>query len=297
MGSPSVPFKLVFVTGCMRSGTSLLHRLISTSPDTGERLAPARLIVDILQLYIRYGGEDSAFAADYLQSPDALLGETRRFLYARLHDAWLHSGKPQCLVLRTVEVAPMLPLVAQLLPEAKFAISVREPKDTITSILTVGAKQRLLGRRTLASAGSVARLCKTYNRAYLPALRMHRTNGQFRDRAVFVRYEDAVADPAAALAKVWQSFGLQPGDGILTADPAKRASLRELLTHRYWRSYRTELSEAPVSARSIGTYRSALTASDIWNVNWRCRILRRAFGYAEHWVGDLRDRQASYEVR
>ncbi|RJT28748.1 sulfotransferase [Mesorhizobium waimense] len=282
MSHCSLPFKLILVTGCMRSGTSLLHRLVSTSPDTGERLSPARFIADFLQLVRRYGGEESAFATDYFLSREEFVQKTRQFVEARLHDAWVHSGKPNCLVLRTVEIAGMLPLVADLLPDANFAISVREPKDTITSILNVGAKQTRLGIRhgALTAKRDVARLCKTYNRAYLTALRKRRMDEQFRDRIVFVRYEDAVADPAAALRQVWDRFGLRPGSGILPADPVTRTSIAELLTHRYWRSYRTDLSEAPVSARSVGSYRSMLRTSEIYSVDWRCRMLRRAFGYS-----------------
>lgn len=277
-----LPFKLIIVTGCMRSGTSLLHRLISTSPDTGERLGPARYIADFLQLSRRYLGEDSPFATDYFRSSDDLVSVTRQFVEARLHDAWVHSGKPTCLVLRTVEIAPMLPLVADLLPEAKFAISVREPKDTITSILNVGAKQRILGirRNALAASRDIRRLSKTYNGAYLAVFRKQRSDALFRNRIVFVRYEDAVSNSAAALDDVWQRFDLRPGSGTLPADPVTRPSLSEISNHRYWRSYRTSLSEAPVSTQSVGSYRSALKTSEIWHVNWRCRLLRREFGYA-----------------
>jgi hypothetical protein len=276
------PFKLILVTGCMRSGTSLLHRLISTSPDTGERLSPARFIADFLQLVRRYRNEESAFATDYFQSPDDLFLAASQFVEARLHDAWVHSGMPPCLVLRTVEIAAMLPLVADLLPEAKFAVSVREPKDTITSILNVGAKQKLLGIRhnALTSRRDVGRLCKTYNRAYLTIVRKRRSDDQFHNRIVFVRYEDAVANAAEALAEVWQRFDLRPGSGTLSADPITRPSIAQISIHRFWRSYRTDLSEAAISARSVGSYRSALKTSEIWSVNWRCRLLRRAFGYS-----------------
>ncbi|MEP6565239.1 MAG: sulfotransferase [Mesorhizobium sp.] len=282
MSVSPLPFKLIIVTGCMRSGTSLLHRLVSTSPDTGERLSPARFIADFLLLIQRYRKEDSAFAMDYFQSPGDLVLATRQFVEARLHDAWVHSGMPPCLVLRTVEIAPMLSLVAELLPEAKFAISVREPKDTITSILNVRAKQKMLeGRRnSLTAKRDVGRLCKTYNRAYLTIMRKQRSDEQFRNRIVFVRYEDAVANSAEALREVWQRFGLTPGSGTLPADPVTRPSIAQILIHRFWRSFRTDLSEAPVSARSVGSHRSVLKTSEIWSVNWRCRILRRAFGYS-----------------
>ncbi|MET2825420.1 sulfotransferase family protein [Mesorhizobium shangrilense] len=282
MSLSPLPFKLIFVTGSMRSGTSLLHRLISTSPDAGERLAPARYIMDFIQLFHTYSNSESAFVSDYAKSNADFLAVTRQFVTDRLHDAWLHSGKPACLVLRTVEVAPTLPLVARLLPEAKFAVSVREPKDVIASILKVGEKQRKFWprRETLASSKNLSRMCRTYNRAYLATVRTQRSDEALRKRIVFVRYEDAVADPAGALRDLWRRFDIAPGSTILTADSAKRTSIRQIMLHKYWRSYKTDLSEAPISAASIGSHKSALKASEIWAINWRCRILRRLFQYS-----------------
>jgi len=277
-----LPFKLIFVTGSMRSGTSLLHRLVSTSPDAGDRIAPARYLSDFIQLFRSYSTTESAFATDYFQSSEDFFAVTRQFVVDRLHDAWLHSGKPKCLVLRTVEVAPMLPLVARLLPEAKFAISAREPKDVVASILKVGEKQRKLwpSRDTLALSKNVSRMCKTYNRAYMAALRTQRSDEALGQRIVFVRYEDAVANSVDAMQEMWRRFDMAPGSAVLPPNPVIRQSLGQIMVHRYWRSYRTNLSEAPVSAGSVGSYKSALKTSEIWTVNWRCRILRRVFGYS-----------------
>lgn len=264
----------------MRSGTSLLHRLISTSPDTGERVAPARYIADFLLLSRSYMTGDSAFAADYFSSRDHLLAATSQFVRERLTDAWLSSGKPACLVVRTVEISPMLPLVATLLPEARFAVSVREPKDVIASILKVGEKQLKLGRDTPATRRDVSRLAKTYNRSYLAAFRAQLRDEQLRDRIVFVRYEEAAANPQKALEAVWRRFGLTPGTGVLANDSPVRPSIKEILVHRIWRSYRTDLSEAPVSTISVGSHKKTLKTSEIWTVDWRCRALRRIFGYS-----------------
>jgi hypothetical protein len=280
MTSAPLPFKVIFVTGCMRSGTSLLHRLISTSPDTGERVAPARYLADFLLLSRSYMNGDSAFAADYFQSRDHLMETTGQFVRDRLADAWANSGKPACLAVRTVEIAPMLPLVATLLPEAKFAVSVREPKDVIASILKVGEKQLKLGRDTPATRRDVWRLARSYNRSYLAAYRAQLGDEQLRRRIVFVRYEDATADPSGALRDVWRRFELAPGTGELKADPDLRPSLKEILVHRLWRAYRTDLSEAAVSTRSVGSHKKALTVAEVLLTNWRCRILRRVFGYS-----------------
>lgn len=264
----------------MRSGTSLLHRLILTSPDTGDRVAPARYIADFLLLSRTYMNSDSAFAADYFKSRDHLLAATSQFVRERLTDAWLNSGKPACLVVRTVEISPMIPVVATLLPDANFAVSVREPKDVIASILKVGEKQLKLGRDSPATRRDVSRLAKTYNRSYLAVFRAQLRDEHLRQRIVFVRYEEAAANPQKALEAVWTRFDLAPGSGVLADDPAVRASIKEILVHRVWRSYRTELSEAPASTRSVGSHKKALKTSEIWTVNWRCRALRRIFGYS-----------------
>jgi hypothetical protein len=272
-------YGLTIVTGCMRSGTSLLYDLISTSPDTGPPIAPARYLSDHFHLLRRYLGTDRLFIADYFPERGALIEHTRKFIRAILDSAWERSGRPRALVLKAAELAPLLPLVAEVLPEARLVVSVREPKDTITSMVKVGKRQRLLGLRvgSARTKRDVGKLCKIYNSAYLPGLRAAKRIG---DQVIYIRYEDVAADGDAAVAPVWPHCGIAPGEAAGLKEQRRTSYFGAVAEHRYWRTYLTELSGRAISRASLGSHQQLLDAAEKRRVDWRCRRVRRVFGYA-----------------
>src|SRR3546814_15733803 len=76
------------------------------------------------------------------------------------------SGRPAALVLKSPELATYFPHAAVLLPAARFVISVRDPKDTIASMIEVGEKHRQR-RANSFLAGAGRRI-----NAHFPASRM-----------------------------------------------------------------------------------------------------------------------------
>jgi hypothetical protein len=273
-------YNLIVVTGCMRSGTSLLYSLLCTSPDAGPPMAPARYLADNLNLYRRYVGVDRSFADDYFTADNDIMATTRRFLRERLDAAWENCGRPRCLIVRSVDLAHMIPLAAGLLPDARFVISVRDPRDTITSMIKVARKQKLLRVEKTGAVVSrdVAGLCKAYNASYLPALRLLRQHPELNERINFVRYEDAARDAASAFGPLWQQLGLRQGTLAPTA-LTRRPSLLQLATHRYWRTYITELHNGPASTESVGSHGAFLAKAEASLIERRCRHLAQRFGY------------------
>ena len=96
------PFNPIFVGGVMRSGTSLLHQVICTSPDANPYINSCRYLTDQLILYARYRSDDSLFVDDYFADADAFRAFTVRILDEILDAAWQVNGRPQALALKNV---------------------------------------------------------------------------------------------------------------------------------------------------------------------------------------------------
>jgi hypothetical protein len=272
-------YRLIIVTGCMRSGTSLLYALVSTSPDTNAPIAPARYVSDNFHLLKRYLGADRLFAADYFADRSALIAYAQKTITGMLDAAWERTGRPRALTIKAAELSPMLLLVAEVLPHARFVVSVREPKDTIASMVKVGERQKHAGLRLFSARAKrdIGRLCKTYNAAYLPSLD---AADSLADRLVHVRYEDVVASAAAAMDPVWAHCGITPGDVTKVEDERRTAYFHAVNEHSYWRTYLTKLSGRAISASSLGSSRQVFGAVERARIDWRCRRVRRTFGYA-----------------
>jgi hypothetical protein len=270
-------FKLFLVTGCMRSGTSLLHNLISSSSDFGMRIAPARYLAEQINLYNKYHGKSSVFSKDYFQGDISMFKDTQSFINDRIYAAWVNSGKPDSLIFRSVDFAPNVPLIAELIPDANILISVRDPKDNITSMIKVRNKQKIFGSSIIPE--DIKRLCKIYNRSYLPTIRALKSNPGLSDQINFLRYEDAAQHPDKVLSGICAKLNLAPGSLEINKNVRESKSVLELVTHRYWRTYVTELHNGPASTESIGSHKKYISASEAKIIDRRCRHIRRKFGY------------------
>src|SRR3546814_14974745 len=65
-------FRLIFVAGSMRSGTTLLQQLLCTSPAANPFVHGCRYLVSHLGVYANYAGADRLYVDDYLGGPKGL---------------------------------------------------------------------------------------------------------------------------------------------------------------------------------------------------------------------------------
>ncbi|NIA66977.1 sulfotransferase [Pelagibius litoralis] len=281
------PFKLVFVAGAMRSGTSLLQHILCSSPQANPFVHGCRYLTSHIGVYAQYAGSDQLFINDYLGGQQELLAFTRDIIDRLLAETHRRLDRPACLVLKNPELSSYFQHAATLLPNARFVISVRDPKDTIASMIRVGEKHRQAGERSfLADVGrDIERLCASYRQFYLPVLRsLKEDRHDLRNRVFFVSYEALIGDTENVLNQLSAFCDLsfppgKPGDKEgwrSRIDPENDG----IFQHTRWNAYLTDLSGGPISASSIGRYRQVLTGDEAEKIDQICTDIRRAFGYA-----------------
>lgn len=266
----------------MRSGTTLLNQVICTSPDTNPLINGCRYLTGQLELYARYTGTDSLFIDDYFADQSGFREFTKSIILDFLTEAWRKNGQPGALVLKNPELSFYVPLLAGLLPDAMFVMSVREPKDTIASMIKVGRKQKKAGIDSfLARAcGNITALCRTYNSYYNPVMKNMSTNVMnLGNRVLFVRYEDLVDTPDDTNTRVCRFCGIRPGKIPENGSWERSSNTEKIKHHSRWRTYLTDLSSSPVSASSIGSYESVLNDRDCARIDNQCKAIRKEFNY------------------
>jgi Sulfotransferase family len=243
--------RLVFVTGCPRSGTTFVAGAIGSQPgfvDLGE-VHPLKAAIPLL------AGLPEGEAAPQLRR---VLERVRRL------------GLAQHLrgVEQTPEIAYVLPAALAAYPEATAVHVVRDGRDVVCSLLErgwlrtgragaddarlpYGAQARFwvepkrLGEFEQASDASRAAWAW---RRYVTASRA------VPDRTVEVRYEQIVSDPEAAAAGVAERVRIEPA-------PLAKAF-------------------AEAHSRSVGRWRKDLTAEQVADVECEAGDLLRELGYS-----------------
>jgi hypothetical protein len=242
--------RLVFVTGCPRSGTTFVAGAVGSQPgfvDLGE-VHPLKAALPTLAT---------------LPDGDAA-AQLRRILdrVRRLGLATQLRGVEQ-----TPETAYVLPAVLLAYPEARIVHVVRDGRDVVCSLLERGWLSR--GREGADDAGlaygsqarfwveperldEFARLSDA-GRAGYAWRRYVETARRTSERIVELRYESVVADPAAAAAPVAEHLHVDPG-------PLARA-----------------FGEA--HGRSVGRWRSELDETQVVDVEQEAGALLRELHY------------------
>jgi hypothetical protein len=236
-----------------------------------------------VKVHLQFAGSDSLYTDDYFGDVSGLTDFTRDLVDRVTSKAWSIAGQPRALVLKSPELSFFVSEAVDVLgATARFVFSVREPKDTIASMIRVGERQRAAGvQAMLAQAGrNIDRLCMVYNQAYVPILKYLQSPGsRLRERVLFVKYEDLVSKPEETRSRICAFCEISPGELPSGGNWRAAKSAARFAEHPKWRTYMTDLSRQSVSGSSVGNYKKVLNAADCARIDMICRPVREHFGY------------------
>lgn len=261
----------LFVLSLPRSGSTLLQRMLATHPGIATASEPWLLLPQLYALRERgaaaeYGHRTAARAiADFA---DALPGGRDDYL-AEVHRSTLAlyeraAGGAAWFLDKTPRYHLVVDEIMALFPDARFVFLWRNPLAVAASMIeSFGRGRWNLDRYEVDLRGGLDRLVEAAGR---------------RDpRAVAVRFEDVVADPAAGTRAIFNLLELDPGRAA--AEAFAETSLNGRMGDRTGTASYTEVSGEPVER-----WRS--TMSNPLRKRWCAAYLRsvgperlRAMGY------------------
>lgn len=275
--------RLIFIAGSMRSGTTILHKILCTATETHPYITETWFLVDQLHAYLRgrerydvrhrdYFGEIENFDRFYRDTLERFFEVTRKNL-----------SDPQVLVLKNPEISGQLPLLGGWFKDALFIINVRNPLDIIASIVEVGERHRKDGIRSEQSlmGRDMYMLSNFVKRYYISSFDV---NNPVHDRILFVRYEDMMSDVKKECERIGSFCGLTFPTGKLHAlgdenagsanmDPEIR--LQDPFSGAFW----SELYNKNLSTQRIGRHTEVLTAGEIDKVKKYCADFNQVYKY------------------
>ncbi len=228
----------VFVLSLPRSGSTLLQRMLATHPQVATASEPWLLLPQLYALRetgaaAEYGHRTAARAiADFADSlpngRDDYLAEVRRSTLALYERA---AGDATWFLDKTPRYHLVVDEIMALFPDARFIFLWRNPLAVAASMIeSFGRGRWNLDRYEVDLRGGLERLVAAHER---------------RDpRAVAVRFEDVVADPATGTREIFDLLGLDPADA--TAAAFAGTSLNGRMGDRTGTAAYAEISGEPV---------------------------------------------------
>lgn len=183
-------FTPLFVAGAPRSGTTILHAIVCSAEKTNRYITECSYFTAFLHPLLVGLDTFDVHTKHYFATREALIQNHSDILNNELSKIWAKTGKPEVLALKDPMLTPLIPHLAEPLPKAKFVVSVRDPRATISSRIEVAKRETQDGE---VADDQVRRFCDEYVHMYgtvtnhLPAL---------EDRILIVDYRDVVKGTA-----------------------------------------------------------------------------------------------------
>ena len=134
--------KLIFVGGSMRAGTTVLQRILCSSPGSIPVVGECQYLTQQFYVYHQALKQFELFHGDFFSSKATVEEFTKGIISNFLVLTRQRYAPATTLVLKHPELTKFFPRLAEWFGHAKFVVIVRDPRDTIASMLEVTSRQR-----------------------------------------------------------------------------------------------------------------------------------------------------------
>jgi hypothetical protein len=263
---------VIFVGGCMRTGTTLLQRVLSASPD-GHRLVEECQFLTALLAFFSNWQDRFAWLEDFYGTPERFDAFAKSTVDHFLRATFETLTPARYIILKHPDLTKRFPILAAWYPFARFFVVVRDPRDTIASILDVAERHRqgAIDSHLVRLGRDMSALSDYFKSFYGEALQSPRS----KDKVAVIRYEDMVSRPGDVFPALSKLLGTSLQRASVPPDGWDRRNRDD----RYLAAFWTELRAEPPSPASIGRHRKTLTAAEVKEVERCCADFNRVFSY------------------
>ena len=269
-----------FVGGCMRSGTALLANILCSDPSTNPMISEPQYLTRMVRLYAWGKQSFSAFLKDTFTTIEDFTQFNQNWIQEYLDQTRKNWSNCTHLVLKNPEMTPFFPEMYELVDDVKFLIIVRDPRDTIASIIEVARKQEKIGRSTNITdmRNDIAKLASFYKSYYERAL--GKQFGRIKSATLVLKYENLILHLAKNLEILANFTGLSTYYFDPNADWTRTTrNYEELRRDAFFGPWVTNLTGKPISTQGIERFRKLLTQEQTAAIERDCAGLMSEFGY------------------
>lgn len=266
---------LLFVGGSQRSGTTILQRFLCADSDAAPRLAEAsylRMLVSTYQQAVQdFAHDTSSYFADREQFRNFHASLVNIFLNRTLNAHY----PAKHLVLKEPHLTPLFPALYELVPNARFVLIFRDPRDTIASMLQVGDRMKQQGQQHFFQQRDMKQLSNYVKAFYSPVLNVK--DKTFQESVGAVTYENLINSSDAVLDELRRFTGMELQFDRSQLGSGDRPGEESLPRYQPWI---TPLYDKGLSDQSIGNYKNILDTEEIAVIEQEMADYMKKFGYA-----------------
>lgn len=269
-----------FIGGCPRSGTTLLHNILCSDKTVNPLIGEAGYLYHLVKAYnsgkLDFDSQSKYYFNDLNELQNFSASSIKQFLERTLQ----RYAPATNLMLKYPLLAEFFPDIYELIDDVKFIVIVRDPRDTIASLIKVGDRLKKLGQERHLTPMFENRNMEEYLLFYKQAYQnsWNYRLGNFQDKIGFIKYEYLVSKTEEALTILRSFTGLK----LANFNPASswqgsKIDYQNLsAAEQPWYS---QLYNQGISAAGINNYRQVLTETEIQFIEQEAADIFQIFNY------------------
>ncbi len=269
--------QFLFTGGSQRSGTTLLQKFLCMDSATTPKLAEASYLRMMMQAYAQGKEDFDHDTKSYFSNLDDFRHYNAGIIYSFLNRTLAQFPQASSLVLKEPHLTPLFPQLFELVPDARFIITMRDPRDIMASMIEVGIRMQQQGQQHFFQQRDIKYLSDYIKTFYAPTL--NNQDQTFRDRCLVIRYEDLVKNTADTK-KALSSFTGLAMDFDENSKLNPNAHKDEDNNQPRYQPWITDNNSKDINPSSIGHYQSVLTDAEIELANKHCADILQLFQYS-----------------
>jgi len=268
----------IFVGGSERSGTTVLTSILCGGSTTNPLLEDCSYIRKVVEAYAQGCDLFDEQTHAYFRSREDLRDFNATWLTTLLQGLSERYAPAEDLVLKEPLLTPFFPFLAELLPDARLILTVRDPRDTIASMVRVMETQTKIGQITdLTMRGRDMELLSRYYLSFYSPV-MSSDSPTLADSTLILRHEDVLGAFDELLETLREFTGL-PLQGVSAANPWARSSIDFSNSRTSVSPVDSSLHGQPLSAAHAGNFLDVLTPDEVHAIEHHCAEVIQLFGY------------------
>ena len=260
----------------MRTGTTLLQSILCSDGATNPLIPEAQWLGRLFFLYKWSMRNFSTLQQHYFRDKDDCTDFHRRICLDFLKMTAERYGNPTTLVLKDPDLATSFRPLNEFVPNSKLLVMVRDPRDTISSILE--AKTKFEEKGNSFPFPFHGRNMRQYSRFYNSCYGSL-GNKALRRKMMFVKYEMLTTNPAPVIDGLREFTGIQLDGFDPNQDWAMDGAAREHFKPGIFDEFRTDLFGKALTDVRVARYKSDLTDDEIRVIEKECAKIMRIFHY------------------
>ncbi|MDQ4421391.1 sulfotransferase [Sphingobium sp. DEHP117] len=129
----------IFVSGCPRSGTTICHALLCTSPNVNDYVPESSFLTGILNNFVT-GLNSDEHNVDYFGSKQNFIDYGLEQIATLIMHSWLRFESPEFLCLKDPNMYAHMDWLHQAFPRVHYVFTIRDPAEVISSRVSVERK-------------------------------------------------------------------------------------------------------------------------------------------------------------